>query len=146
MTNAEILKRYAVVCLLTIVAVMVIAVLLDMLAGIDMGAGGGIVSVIVPAMEAGQTFARRTGTAPEKPRMWRLALLFTLINFAIGLVLLVVLSAIVPMGLAEAFAVIGPVGFLLILVIFLGLYTLAGRFFLGFGARNELKRQEKLSK
>ncbi|MFL4471275.1 ABZJ_00895 family protein [Tateyamaria armeniaca] len=143
MTDAQILKRYTVVTLITFVALILISLALDVLAGVDAGAGMGIASIIVPAMDAGGTYVRKTGTLLDKPRMWRLAPIFTMINFGLGLLILMGFSALSGFNIGVVLAQVGFVGMLLILVGVMGLYLLVGRFFLGMGARSEMKRQER---
>ncbi|MEL6619205.1 MAG: ABZJ_00895 family protein [Pseudomonadota bacterium] len=146
MSNSKILRRFAVVCFLTILAVMALSVLFAALADFDVGAGVGIVTILVPAMEAGQTYVRRTGTLLEKPRMWRLSIFFTLINLAFGIVVMLATMLVAPMALMPVLSSVGLAGLLVVTVIVCGIYTVAARFFLGFGQNGALKRQEKMQK
>ncbi len=146
MSNSKILRRFSVACLLTMLAVMALSVLLEAFAELDVGAGVGIVTILVPAMDAGQTFARRTGGLLDKPRMWRLAFLFTLINLAFGIIIMLATMLVAPMALMPILSSVGLAGLLVVTLIIGGIYMLAARFFVAFGQRTELKRQEKLLK
>ena len=143
MTDLQISKRYAVVTAITMVALMLVSFALSVFVGYDMGGGVGIVSVIVPAMEAGSNYVREVGATPDKRRMWRLSFLFTLINLAMGVVIFAGFLIVSGIGLAALFGEIGASAMMGILVVVFGLYILVGRFFLGLGARQEARRQEK---
>ncbi|MEL7125751.1 MAG: ABZJ_00895 family protein [Pseudomonadota bacterium] len=143
MTDNDILKRYALVTLATMVGVYVLSYALEALAGISVGAGVGIVTAIVPAMDAGQTFARKTAGALDSGRMWRLALNGTFINFGISLALTAAVVVVFQVPMAALVATLGAVGLLIILALFFVFYLLSARVFIGMGQRIELKRQAK---
>ena len=144
MTNTHILTRFAVVTGITMAALIAVNFVLNAYFAYDAGAGLGLVSMIVPAMDAGANHVRKTSHLIEKPRMWRLAAFFALINVGMGMAWMTGLVAAYDVNLASIY--IQQIGFgvvLGIMVFFIGLYLLAGRFFLGLAARQELKRQEK---
>lgn len=138
MTDTQILTRFAIVTLIVFAAVTGIALVLRVLFAYDMGTGMGIVTIIVPAMEAGQTYAKRTGTALANGHMWRLAALMGVIS--------AVLSGVLALGVSAAMGRVpdqGLEGTILILAaVVLAIYTLAARFFLGFGQRLVLNRSQ----
>ncbi|SFR47945.1 ABZJ_00895 family protein [Litoreibacter janthinus] len=147
MSTSYLLKRYAIVSLITMVVVMVITYLLAELAGFDIGSGGSIATALVPAMDAGQTYARRMKEMPASSFAWKISAVFVLINAAIGVAFSMVF-AVAFGGLAdvsELLAAVGALGWVIIIAIAFAIYWLASRFFFGFGAKNELKLQEKLA-
>ena len=110
-------------------------------------AGLGIVAAIVPALDAGQVFARRMGRVPNKGEAWRLSVILLVVNIAFGALLLLALTLIPdPEGhLREVFAtLITPLG-LGVLGVMLLIYLLATRYFFGSGAKGEIKRQVRMA-
>ncbi|PTX55717.1 hypothetical protein C8N43_0359 [Litoreibacter ponti] len=147
MTTAALLKRYAIVAAITLVALLILAIVLESYFGLEIGSGGSIVGALVPALDAGQNYARQTKSKPESGYMWKMAALFVPINAAIGAVLFLLIAAVFG-GLGDIAAVFAELGFgitLVIVAVMFVIYWLAGRFFMGFGAKNELKLQEKLA-
>ena len=147
MDTGYLLKRYAVVSVITMFAVLVISYLLEVFVGFDIGSGGSIATALVPAMDAGQTYARRVKKQPESGFAWKLSAVFVVINAALGLAFSLVFVMAFG-GLADVFELlsgVGPVGWVIIISIAFAIYWLASRFFFGFGAKNELKMQEKLA-
>ena len=144
MTDAQILKRYAVVTAITMVALIALSIGLSVYAGYDMTAGAGIATVIAPALDAGGNYVRKTGALLDKRRMWVLAMIGMLINLGIGILIFAAVEVVSGEGLVRALSEPGVLFFLMIsMPIILGLYMVVGRIFIGFGARQELKRQEK---
>ncbi|MEM8577087.1 MAG: ABZJ_00895 family protein [Pseudomonadota bacterium] len=138
MTDTQILTRFAVVTLIVFAAVTAIGFALRLLFEYEMGTGLGIVTIIVPAMEAGQTHARRAGTALGSGHMWRLSALMGLISAVLSSALALALAALTGTALPAL-----PTGtFLIVAAVVMIVYILAARFFLGFGQRLELKRGE----
>lgn len=147
MDTAYLLKRYAVVSLITMLAVLVLAYLLETFAGFDIGSGGSIATALVPAMDAGQTYARRLKEMPASRFAWKLSAVFVVINAALGMAFSLIF-AVAFGGLAdvsELLGAVGALGWVIIIAIAFAIYWLASRFFFGFGAKNELKMQEKLA-
>lgn len=143
MSDTQILKRYTVVTLITLAAVMAITYVLEVFVGVDAGAGMGVVSVALPALDAGGNYARLTGVALHKGRMWALAFYGALINFAVGILILSAVSLAFGQNLAVALLQVGWVVLVAVLLIVGVIYVLMGRFFIGFGMRQDLKRQQK---
>lgn len=145
MNTAYLLKRYAVVSVITMVAVMVIAYLLEAFAGISIGSGGSIATAIVPAMDAGQVYAKRVQEMPPKGFAWKISAVFVVINAALGVAFFAVVMAIFGglEGVGYLLVMVGVVGWIVILTIGFAINWLASRFSFGFGAKNELKMQEK---
>jgi len=141
MTDTQILTRFAVVTLIVFAAVMVISALLQVVFQYEASSGLGIVTIIVPAMEAGQTYARRTGQGLEGGRMWRLAVLFGLVGLVLSSALAFGAAALMGSGqMAQVLAQVDLGLMAVMTVIVLAIYILAARFFLGFGQRLELNR------
>jgi len=144
MTNLKILQRFTVVTVITVAAVAALLQILSSVFGYDAGAGVGIVSVIVPSLDAGSNYAKKVGKALAKGRMWRLSGIFILINAGLGVLITVALVAFAGISVTELLAALDATTVLYVLAFVLALYWLVGRLFLGFGAKKELKRQEKL--
>ena len=143
MTNGQVYKRFAIVTVLTMIAIFAITYVLEPLFGLEAGGAAGIVSLIVPAMDAGGTYVRKTGELLEKRRMWRMSAVFFLINFVIGLVATVAILIIGEADFVALFAAFGFPGLLIILAGFAVVCILIARFFLGLGGRQTLKLLEK---
>lgn len=143
MTNEQVYKRFTVVTVVVMIAVIAISLILGMLFGIDIGSGAGIVSLLVPAMDAGGTYVRNTKTLLEKGRMWRMSVVFFAINLAVGLVVFAIIFAISGAGFMEVFGQIGPVFLLIILGVMAAILIPITRVSLGFGARQAFKQLEK---
>lgn len=142
MSNAALYLRYLIVCVITMAVVMVITILLATFTSLNLGSASGVITAVLPALEAGQTYARRTGQPLEKGRMWRLSAVFTLINTGLGIAIFVGLAILEGGNFLASIANIGPLTLVIILLVVFGVYVLLTRFFLGLGARSELKRQE----
>ncbi|MEL7097828.1 MAG: ABZJ_00895 family protein [Pseudomonadota bacterium] len=141
MTDTQILTRFAVVTLIVFAAVMAISALLQIAFQYEAGSGLGIVTIIVPAMEAGQTQARRTGQAMPGGRMWRLSLLFGLVGLVLSSALAFGAAAVMGSGALATALADADLGLMAVMtVIILVVYILAARFFLAFGQRLELNR------
>ncbi|WP_394197987.1 ABZJ_00895 family protein [Litoreibacter albidus] len=145
MDTTYLMKRYAVVTLLTMIAVMIIGYLVEMFFNHDIGSVGGMIAVFVPAMDAGQTYVRRGHGKPANGFAWKMSVIFLIVNGAIGLVFMAALMLILGGG-GELFGILSGLGVavlsIITAVVFIGM-LLATRFFFGFGAKNELKMQEK---
>ncbi len=139
MSNPALYLRYFVVCVITMFALMVINGLLVAFTDFDLGSASGVISAILPALDAGQTYVRRTGQPLDKGRMWRLSSVFTLINLGIGVVIFAAFAIFAGAGFLASFANIGLPGLVIILIVVFALYVLASRIFLGLGARTALK-------
>ena len=140
MTDFDILRRFIIVTLITMASVAIFVFLAESIFGFDIGSGSAIVTILVPALEVGQTYAKRTQEYLAPGRMWRLSIWFVFINLALGVALILVLWNF----LALPFSVdilISPV-FQIIAIVFAGLYILAARFFLGFGQKLYFKNRK----
>lgn len=140
--------RYIVVMVLTGLFLAVVDFALHYFWQFQGGAGVGIVGAIVPAMDAGQVFARRMGRVPAKGEAWRLSAILMAVNVAFSGV--IVLALVIGTGIAGQLGdvmnvIFTPVG-LGLLVFMLVIYLFATRFFLGSGAKNEIKRQTRIAK
>jgi hypothetical protein len=147
MDNSYLLKRYAVVTMITIIAIMVLSFLLETFMDHDIGSVGGMISVFVPAMDAGQTYARHQKAKPKGGFAWKMSAIFVAVNMVIGGAFMLVLSLVFGIGteLLAVFTAVGVPGMIIIAVVVCLLSWLVSRFFFGFGAKNELKMQEKLA-
>ncbi len=144
MHTTYLLKRYIMVAALTMVALAVLTVAMQAFVGVQIGGATGIVAAIVPAIDAGQTFAKRWEKRPENGYAWKLAAAFVMLNFAVGLVFLVVASAVLG-DIAMLQSVIVRLGVPFILLILLAVflvYWCASRYFFGFGAKQQVRAQQ----
>lgn len=141
MNSAHLIKLYIVYFLLTSIGLaLVVAGLLAFL-DLDLGGSLGIVTVILPAMLVGHRYAKRWNKRPQNGYAWRLTFGFTLVNFIAGL-LLVTLYFSLGLGVEDAARVFADIGLGYIIgfaVVMFALLWAVGRFFFGFGAKNQLK-------
>ena len=146
MTALALLGRYAVVAAAAVLATYVLNVVLLLVAGYTLNAGVAVVAVAVPALYVGMVQAKATRAAMDSARMWRLAGLGTLINVALSAMVFAVSALVSGITLAQLAASIDPRAFALILAGSIALYVLVARFCMGFGQRQELRRQEKTAR
>jgi len=142
-----VLFRYALVSAVTIVAVLVAGLLLETFFGLSIGAGVSAVSAMVPALDAGQSHARGLKRMPDKGYMWKMSALFVPINALVGAIVVLPIL-MVSDGVADVLSALSYMpllGWAAIMAVVFVIYWLSGRFFFGFGAKNELKQQEKLA-
>ena len=135
--------RYLAVMLACIVLLIVVDTLVLIYLGFETSSGTTILTTIIPAMDAGQVFARRVGRVPTKRESWRIsAVLWTS-----GLVASSVLAgAMVAATGVEVMPLIGAIGLQMVLTIFAIvslLLLLMTRWFFGIGARGILRRQQR---
>ena len=145
MDTTYLLKRYAVVSVITMFAVLVISYLLETLAGFDIGSGGSIATALVPAMDAGQTYVKRVHATPASGFAWKLSAVFVVINAALGIAFsLIFVTAFGGLAdVSDLLGALGPLGWVIVIAIVFVVYWLASRFFFGLGVKSELKMQEK---
>ncbi|MEO0939808.1 MAG: ABZJ_00895 family protein [Pseudomonadota bacterium] len=142
MTDTQIVRRFAVVTLIVYAAVAAVTMILQAVANYESGAGLGLVTIIVPALEAGQTQARRTGQALDGARMWKLSGIFGLVSLVLSSALAFAASLVLGLNeIAQMMAGAAPGQLALFALVVLAIYILAGRLFLGFGQRLELNRR-----
>lgn len=72
------LKRYAVVASITLVALRVIAYAFEAFADFDFELFGAILGVLIPALDAGETYARRERTMHVLGYIWKISFRFVL--------------------------------------------------------------------
>ncbi|WP_299191330.1 ABZJ_00895 family protein [uncultured Litoreibacter sp.] len=141
MNSAHLIKLYTVYFLLTVIGLGAGAAALSALFDVEIGGSLGIVTVILPSMLVGHRYAKRWESRPPNGYAWRLTAIFTLINIGLGLCGALVFVGVM-FGWQEISAIMSEFasGYLLAIaaVMFL-IYWLAGRFFFGFGAKNQLK-------
>ncbi|MGJ5621622.1 ABZJ_00895 family protein [Sulfitobacter sp. MF3-043] len=140
--------RYIVVMVLTGLFLAVVDFALHYFWQFQGGAGVGIVAAIVPAMDAGHVYARRMRRVPAKGEAWRLSAILLAVNMVFSGI--IVLALAIGTGIAGQLgdvmnAIMTPLG-LGLLGFFLVIYLLATRFFLGSGAKNEIKRQMRIAR
>ncbi len=147
MHTVSLYKRYILVAALTMIALAVLTYLLQVFAGINLGSASGIVAVMVPAMDAGQAYAKRWGKRPENGYAWKVSGVFTLLNVAVSALLAVVMFAVLNIfgEIWELLASVSSLTMAVITAVLLAIYWAAGRFFFGFGAKNHIKAQERLA-
>lgn len=133
MTDFEILRRFAIVTLITIAGFAIFRFLLADVFGFGGGSNSAVITILVPALEVGQTYAKRTQQYLAPGRMWRLAFWFVIINMALGVALIAILWNLVALPFGADF-LISPF-FLTMAIVFAGVYLLVARFFLWFGQK-----------
>lgn len=137
------LGRYAVTYVLCVLALMALAAVLDIAAGIELPSGlSTVLPVLVAALLEGQRHARLTGEEISKSDAWKFARQTTLLVVGINLLFIAIFVLVVPDFLA-VFAIIGPVGALILATILLVIVLLTNRFFVSKGASGELKNRNK---
>ncbi len=137
--------RFAVIYLGAMVAISGLLWALEKFVGISSGRGVSAALPLIAGMVTGQYAARDTGEALSKERMWRDALVFTLIAFVVSLLVAAVLIFGAGLG-AEMLALtttIGPVIWAISFVFVFVISVLLIRFGYGLGIRSELKMLEK---
>ena len=145
MDMSYLIKRYAVVSVVAMISVAILGYLIEVFFDHDIGSVGGMIAVFVPAMDAGQAYVRRGHGKPANGFAWKMSLIFMGVNIAIGVVLMSALFAILGGGaeLLAIFADLGGAGIAIIFAVMFVLGVLLSRFFFGFGAKNQLKLEEK---
>ena len=143
MTDLALLSRYAVVAVAAVLATYVLNLVLLLIAGYALNAGVGIVAVAVPALYVGIVQAKATRAAMDSARMWRLAALGTLINVTLNAAVFAVSALVSGIPLSQLAAGVDPGIVAALLAGSIILYWLVARFCMGFGQRQELRRQEK---
>ncbi|GHA40478.1 hypothetical protein GCM10008927_00800 [Amylibacter ulvae] len=129
------IKRFAIAYVLASVGVALVVYLLEKIFGVSGGSGAGMISVMVAAMDMGQTFYKQNNRIPEKSESWRMARWAMIVVFAFTLLVLLFVFITSP----QFFATMGIPGLLVILLFVLLISFLATRFFIGFGAKNLAK-------
>jgi hypothetical protein len=146
MTDTQLLARFAIVCVLTIAALMVLDEILIRIADFELGNAANIATAIAPGIYVGQVYAQKTGEALAKGRMWRLAIIGTLINQALGILVMVTVLSWTEFSIADVLReFIAVLGLPLLAAIMAGaliIYALVTRYFIGLGQRQMLKAQE----
>jgi len=135
--------RYLMVMMACIVALIAMDLIAFHLFGYDLGSGTTILTTIVPAMDAGQRFARETMRGPEPGESWRISRVLWLCGMGLSGFLAAAIIALAGVDLSPLFEVVGV---RLIVMIFgvAALFTLLlTRWFFAIGARGEIKRQQK---
>ena len=133
MTDFEILRRFAIVTLITIAGLAIFRFLLEDVFGFGGGSSSAVITILVPALEVGQTYAKRTQQYLAPGRMWRLAFWFVIINGALGVAVIAILWILAALPFSVDF-LISPL-FLTIALVFAGIYLLIARFFLWLGQK-----------
>ncbi|MDT8327632.1 MAG: ABZJ_00895 family protein [Roseovarius sp.] len=132
------LLRYAGTYTATILGIMVLAYVLDAFVGVPFPKGvGTVLPTLVASMLEGQFYARKHGAVLSKGDAWRAAFAMTAVVAVLNIALMAALM-LMP-GVAEMLGSLSIALWVGILVFLLGIVLLVNRFFLGFGARNELK-------
>ncbi|MDA8747155.1 ABZJ_00895 family protein [Litoreibacter sp.] len=147
MHTTYLLKRYIVVAMLSMILISAISYGLETFTGVKLGSTIGIVAAIVPAMDAGQTYAKRWEKRPPNAYAWKLSAAFTVLNLLVGIVLMISLFAYFG-TVKDLSDLIGQLATPLsgvIMVVILIVYWLASRYFFGFSAKNYLKAVARLA-
>lgn len=138
--------RYLGVTVLTAVGVAAVYYALGALFALRPSTGGGIAVAIVPAMDAGTTFARRTNRLPGKAEAWKLSCVLFATHVVFGGAVVAALAAATGgTGIAPAIALLQNAGGIGALALIAVVYFLATRFFFGAGAKSEQRRAARVA-
>ncbi|TNJ41159.1 ABZJ_00895 family protein [Phaeobacter sp. B1627] len=133
------LRRFTLVYLALILAMMVLVVLVQAVTGFDIAnAGMAIIPAMGAAMIEGQKFARREGRQPESAQMWRFARQSVVIILGLSMVAVMLFSVTAPeikMLLSQQYGGALLLGALLFQV---AVSFILVRHFVGLGARSVL--------
>lgn len=141
MHTTYLFKRYILVAGLTMILFGALSYGLEAFAGVRLGSALGIITAIVPALDAGQSYARRWEKHPSNAYAWKLSAAFVVLNLAVGAILMLALFAYFGElnALGDVLAQIATPLFATIMVGVLIVYLGASRYFFGFGAKTYLK-------
>ncbi|MEP3345880.1 MAG: ABZJ_00895 family protein [Litoreibacter sp.] len=147
MDKSYLIKRYAVVSLIAMIGMAVLSYLIEVFLNHDIGSVSGMIAVFIPAMDAGQTYVRRGHGKPANGFAWKMSFIFMIVNLVIGVLLTSLLFAV--MGASEMLVLLigameNPV-FMIVLAVMMLVGVLVTRLFIGLGAKNQLKLEEKLA-
>jgi hypothetical protein len=137
--------RYLAVMLLCIVFLIVVDLLVLHYFGVETSNGTTILTTIVPAMDAGQVFARRTGRAPTTSESWRITVALWFSAFVASFALAGALVFATGVEIAPLVDVLGLRMIVTVVVLVGVLLLLLTRWFFGIGARGILRRQQKVA-
>lgn len=134
----SICTRYILVFIATLVIIGITSFILQTYFQIDIGSGGSIVSIIIPALDAGTTYYKKSGEAPSTSVRWAFARYFTAIQFIFAIILLATAWNFIP----ELSSLTSSVG-LMVMLGFAGFYLvlifLTSRYFFGTGIKSAEK-------
>lgn len=137
MHTTYILKRYVLVTLLTMVALVFAIIFFRLIFGYNTSSILGLFGAVVPAFDAGCTYGRRLAKRPANAYAWKLSVGLVLLNFLTWLV-----SNLIYMFLIGSFHVqlgmlahVNAASVFIQLAILLLIYLAITRFFFGLGAK-----------
>ena len=147
MHTISLYKRYVVVAALTMIAIAALSFALEIFADISIGQGANVAAAIVPAMDAGQAYAKRWEKRPENGYAWKVSAVFVVLSFVVSMVLAaILLFATGTMGAFMAMLQsVGIVVIAIIAVVVFVIYWLVSRFFFGLGAKSQIKAEARLA-
>ena len=133
--------RYLIVLIVTIISIAFISFILQAYFQINIGSSASIVTLFIPALNAGTTYYQKTGTAPSSKIRWQYAFYFTGIQIGLAATILSIVSYIFPeiydvLTSITAALFIGFVAFYILLIL------VVSRLFFGMG----INTMEKTSK
>jgi len=137
--------RYILVFIATLAIIGIISFILQSYFQIDIGSGGTIVSIIIPALDAGTAYYNKTGESPSTKVRWAFARYFTAIQFIFAAVFLAIAWNFIP----ELSALTSSVGLTVLLVFsafYLILILLTSRYFFGTGIKSAEKVANRMTK
>ena len=125
--------RYTLVFIASMIAIGIISYILKSYFDFEIGSSGtGIVSVLVPALDAGMAHYRKSGEAASASTRWAYARYFTGIQIVFSILVLSVFWIFIP----ELISLATSIDFFVVaafLVVYLVVIFLASRYFFGFG-------------
>ena len=102
------------------------------------------ITPIFPAIDAGFTFVRRFRGGPEKDEVWLLSAILTAVGFLVSFAVLYLLDVLSSENLMAQVDLAGSIAFAAILLIIMAPLLVITRLSVGFGAKIELSRSEKM--
>ncbi|NIZ15528.1 ABZJ_00895 family protein [Phaeobacter sp. HF9A] len=137
------LRRFTLVYIATLMALMVLVVLAQAVTGYDIAnAGMSIIPAMSAGMAEGQFFVRSKKRMPENAEMWHFARQATVVMLGLTMVAVAIFSVAVPQ---IRFMLSQPSGGMLLLAAVLfqvALSFLLVRYFLGLGAKSALRAEQ----
>lgn len=137
--------RYILVFIATLAIIAIIGFILQTYFQIDIGSGGTIVSIIIPALDAGTAYYKKTGEVPSTKIRWAFARYFTAIQFIFAAVFLAIAWNFIP-ELSVLTSSVGLTVLLAFSAFYLILIFLTSRYFFGTGIKSAAKVVSSVTK
>ena len=137
--------RYLLVLIITIISIAVISYILQTYFQINIGSAGSIVTLMIPALDAGTNYFKKQGETPSNGSRWRYAFYFTLIQSAFAGVLLVLFANFIPQ-ITQVLSTVGTGLWAAFMIFYLILILVTSRVFFGMGLNSAEKVANRTGK